>query len=88
MRDVKSSRPTARERQQASQAASLRRRKASVLVGASGLALLFGGGIATVRFPETITSLAVLMVLGVVLLIVAFSLIRGTTAGIRHTREK
>jgi hypothetical protein len=88
MRDVKPSRPTARERQRASEAASLRRRKVSVLLGGAGLALLFGGGIATIRFPEAITPLAVVMVLGIGLLVVAFSLIRRTTAGIRYTLEK
>lgn len=82
MWDVEPSRPTARERQRADQAASLRRRKASVLLGAMGLAALFGGAIATIRFPEAIVPLAVVMVIGIVLLIVAFSLIRATTAGI------
>ena len=88
MRDVEPSRPTARERQRANQEASLRRRKASVLLGAIGLAALFGGAILTIRFPEVILPLAVVMVIGVVLLIVAFSLIRATTAGILQPFEK
>lgn len=88
MRDVEPSRPTARERQRARQAASLRRRKASLLLGATGLAALFGGAIATIRFPGGIVPLAVVMVIGVVLLIVAFSLIRPTTAGILQPLEK
>jgi len=88
MRGVEPSRPTARERQRANQAASLRRRKASVLMGAIGLAALFGGAIATIRFPEAIVPLAVVMVVGIVLLIVAFSLIRATTVGILQPLEK
>jgi len=88
MRDVKPSRPTARERQRANQAASLRRRKTSVLLGATGLAVLFGGAIATIRFPEVIVPLAIVMVIGVVLLIVAFSLIRTSVAGILQPPEK
>ncbi|MGI0148294.1 MAG: hypothetical protein ACREDF_02010, partial [Thermoplasmata archaeon] len=72
----------------AMQEASLRRRRVSVMLGAIGLAVLFGSAIATIRFPGAIVPLLVLMVMGVVLLVVAFFLLRTSMAGILEPLEK
>jgi hypothetical protein len=63
----------------AEQAAAERRRKASLVAGAFGLAALFGGGALTIAMPEWILPLTGFMVVGVILLLVAFLLARGST---------
>jgi hypothetical protein len=58
--------------------AALRRRRKSLLAGAAGLATLFGAGIIGVAVPGWILPLTLVMVVGVVLLIAAFILARGS----------
>ena len=69
-------RPSPRERALAAEQSALKRRKASIVLGSIGLGALFAGGIAIVVLPAAIVPLTVLMVLGVAVLIVAFSLAR------------
>lgn len=76
MGDVEPRRPSPRERALAAERSALKRRRASVVLGSIGLGALFAGGIAIVVFPAAIVPLTVLMVFGVALLIVAFSLAR------------
>jgi hypothetical protein len=84
IRDVEARRPT-HDRLRAEREAPERRRKMSLLSGAVGLGALFGGGILTIAVPGWILPLTGLMVVGVVLLLVAFVLARGSAfAQIRH----
>ncbi|TLZ40984.1 MAG: hypothetical protein E6K19_09025 [Methanobacteriota archaeon] len=73
------------DRLRAEREAPERRRRMSLLTGAVGLGALFGGGILTIAVPGWILPLTGLMVVGVILLVVAFVLARGSAfAQIRH----
>jgi hypothetical protein len=57
----------------------------SLLSGGVGLGALFGGGLLAIAVPAWILPLTGLMVVGVVLLLVAFVLARGSAfAQLRH----
>ena len=85
---VESNRASRRERIRAAQEKALRRRKASVILGLTGLSALFAGGIATLIFPGAIVALTVLMAIGVGFLILAFSLAGTRGIGSLRALEK
>ena len=67
----------------------MRRRKMSVAIGAVGLALLFGGAIASL-FLSSFTYLLfiVLEIVGLALIVVSFARLRRPAPGILRSTEK
>jgi len=57
-----------------------RKRKTSILIGLLGLILLFAGSIGVIVSPSSALVLIVVMGTGIVLLLVAFLLVRGPIA--------
>jgi predicted MFS family arabinose efflux permease len=70
-----------RSRLQIAREATRRRRKKSLIAGAAGLAILFGSGIGGVVVPGWIVPMTAVMVVGVILLVVAFILAGGSGIG-------
>lgn len=67
----------AAERRRAQEAVGARKRMTSILAGVLGLALVFAGGIGVILSPLSALVLIVVMGSGIVLLLVAFLLVRG-----------
>lgn len=81
--------PIGRDRVRAEEEAASRRRKASLMAGLVGLGLLFGGGVVAIAIPGWILPLTGLMVVGVLLLVVAFLLATGlSSARFRPPRDR
>jgi hypothetical protein len=77
------------ERRRAAEDAAMRRRKMSVAIGAVGLALLFGGAIASL-FLSSFAYLPFisLEVVGLALIVVSFARLKRPAPGILRTPEK
>ncbi len=78
--EPKPSRAAERRRVQAEVAA--RKRTTSILAGVLGLALVFVGGIGVIVSPLSALLLIVVMGTGIVLLLIAFLLVRGPMAAL------
>ena len=61
---------------------AVRKRKTSILAGILGLVLLFAGSIGVLIAPSSALVLIVVMGTGIVLLLVAFFLVRGSIAAL------
>ena len=70
----------AAERRRVDQEVAARKRRTSILAGILGLILLFAGSIAVIVSPLSALVLIVVMGTGIVLLLVAFLLVRGPIA--------
>jgi len=65
------------------QVVAARKRRTSILAGVLGLILLFAGSIGVIVSPLSALVLIVVMGTGIVLLLVAFLLVRGPIAALR-----
>src|SRR5439155_3716583 len=74
---VEPRRSRAAERRRLSEEVAIRKRKTSLVAGTLGLALVFAGGIGVIVSPQSALALIVAMGAGIVLLLVAFLLLRG-----------
>ncbi|MGQ0796723.1 MAG: hypothetical protein ACT4OI_02490 [Methanobacteriota archaeon] len=81
------SRPTRAEREREAREAAMRHRRTSVRLGSAGVALLFVGAIGTLLSPDAVSFLIVVMIVGFVLILAAFLLIRRTAGGMLGLRE-
>lgn len=72
----------AAERRRVQEEVAARKRKTSILAGILGLALVFAGGIGVIVSPSSALVLIVVMGTGIVLLFVAFLLVRGPMAAL------
>ncbi len=71
-------RTTAAERQRQEREETARRNRWSVRLGTLGVFLLFLGGIGVVLFPTDALPLIAVMILGILLLLAAFLMLRGS----------
>lgn len=77
-------RQTLAEREREAREEAARKRALSLRLGGAGVLLLFLGGIGTVLVSDLVVAFLGSMVLGIVLLVGAFLLIRGALAGFQE----
>lgn len=80
---MKASRTTYAERQQAIREEAQRQSRTSVRMGALGVVLLFASGLGVWLLPDYAVALLVGMVLGILLILYAFLLVRGSVRTFR-----
>src|SRR5207249_4166932 len=78
----------AAERRRLREEVAIRKRKTSLLAGTLGLALVFAGGIGVIVSPQSALALIVAMGAGIVLLLVAFLLLRGPMTALSRKAPK
>lgn len=73
---------TAAERAREAKEQAARRRRTSIRIGAAGLLVLFASGVSVVLSPQNAAALIAVMAAGIVLLAVAFLLVRPKMQGL------
>ncbi len=63
------------------------RRRVSIRLGSAGIILLFVAGAGILVSPETVSALLFVMVLGLILVVAAFLMIRDVGGGLLKLRE-
>lgn len=74
-------------RERAAREDAMRKRGLSLRLGSLGVFLLFVGGVGTVIWPDSVATLLVVMVVGFVLVLAAFLVIRTVPGGSFGLRE-
>jgi len=79
---VQPPRRAAAERAREAKEQAARRRRTSIRIGAAGLFVLFASGVSVVLSPQNAAALIAVMAAGIVLLAVAFLLVRPKMLGL------
>ena len=81
-------RTTAAEREREAREDAARKSKLGMRVGTTGVIVLFLGGVATLLLPDWIVAFLGVMVLGILLVLAAFLLMRGSVAEVTGLRRE